>query len=161
MTSFDEHWTEAHIESLRAARTLEEAGHVGVTILERMRVTGREIIQICGPMTTGGLGTLPKNMERFALAIERARGQGLLVFDQIPFQQAIIRVTDHHDGGAYCTDILEVFYRRILGCGHVSRALFLPGWESSRGARWEWEFVRSCGIPAELYPEAWLSPCAA
>ena len=151
----DQYWTENDIERLRMAKTLEEAGDIGVMILERMHASGKEIVQVCGPMTTGGLGTLSENMERFAIAIEQARAHGLLVFNQIPFQEAIERLTSHLDE-EYCTDILDIFFRKILGCGYVSRALFLSDWESSRGARWEWDFVRSCGIPASPYPDTWL-----
>ncbi len=121
-----------------------------------MRHPEQEIVQICGPMTTGGLGSLEENMAQFSRAIEQAERQGLRVFNQIPFQGAIIRITDHHDGKEYCVDILEVFYRRIFECGHVSRTLFLPGWQESRGARWERSFVSELGIAAEEYPREWL-----
>lgn len=156
MDASNEFWTEEDAAHLRETTTLEEAGRIAIGVLERMRATGKEIVQVCGPMTTGGLGSLEANMERFRYAIARAKEEGLLIFDQTPFQEAIDTLTAHDGTNNYCDDILEVFFRGVLGSGHVSRALFLPDWESSRGACWEWEFVRSCGIPASPYPEAWL-----
>jgi hypothetical protein len=151
-----DHWSDEHRQRLGAVMSLEEAGLMATEMLAELRASGKEIVQICGPMTTGGLGNLEANMARFAEAIETARQNGLLVFNQIPFQEVIIRVTNHHNGGSYEMDILEVFYRTIFESGHVSRALFLPDWESSRGATWERDVVTRCGISVEEYPSEWL-----
>ena len=114
-------------------------------------------MQLCGPMTTGGLDSLPRNMERFARAIAFLEAHGVCVFNQTPFQEVIIRVTKHHEsGGSYCMDILEVFYRMIFESGYVDRTLFLPGWESSKGATWERKFVGACGIPVHDFSAKWL-----
>lgn len=151
-----EHWSDEHRARLITIGSLEEAGIMAVDLLSELAASGKEIVQICVPMTTGGLGNLQANMNRFALAVETARANGLHVFNQIPFQEVIIRVTDHHSGGGYDMNILEIFYRTIFESGHVSRALFLPDWESSRGARWERDCVAACGIKIEEYPAEWL-----
>lgn len=150
------HWTGEQRTRLDAVGSLAEAGDLAVEVLSRMKEREQAIIQVCGPMSTGGLGSLEKNMERFAHAIGALQDRGFLVFNQIPFQGAIVRLTDHHAGGEYCIDILEVFYRKIFECRHISRAMFLPGWESSTGARWEREFVAARGIPVDEFPERWL-----
>lgn len=150
------YWTPHQRERLDAVDSLDAAGVLAVEILEGMKAAEQPIIQVCGPMSTGGLGSLKENMARFARAVHFLQDRGFCVFNQIPFQSVIIRVTDHHDGGPYRMDILEVFYRKIFECGHVSAALFLPGWESSRGATWERQFVVACGIRARDFPRRWL-----
>jgi hypothetical protein len=154
MTSY---WSERETKALETVSSFEGAADLAVSILSRMNETGREIIQLCGPMSTGGLGNLAANMARFSFAIERAIENGLLVFNQIPFQQVIIRLCNFKDGQPhYNWEILEIFYRRVFESGHVHRALFLPGWESSTGAKWERDLVSRLGITAEDYPSEWL-----
>jgi hypothetical protein len=96
-------------------------------------------------------------MSHFHRAIDVAREKGLLVFDQTPFQEAMSRlVKANQNSKEYCLDILHVFYRGIFKSGLVSTLLFLPNWESSKGATWEWEEAGTLGIKRELYPIEWL-----
>jgi hypothetical protein len=108
-------------------------------------------------MTTGGKGNVELNMTYFHRAIDVAREKGLIVFDQTPFQEAMSRlVKTNHNSKEYCLDILHVFYRGIFKSGLVSTLLFLPDWESSKGATWEWEEAGTLGIKRKLYPTEWL-----
>ncbi len=153
----NEHWTEIEIQALAGVSTFEELAEVAVCIVGRMSATGKEVVQICGPMSTGGLGNLKDNMARFRLAIDRAAENGILVFDQIPFQNEIIRLCSFKEGqDKYDWEILEVFYKRIFESGYVHRALFLPGWEDSVGASWERELTTKLGLIVEDYPVEWL-----
>ncbi len=153
----NEHWTETEVEALKTADTFEEVAEIAITILSRMSKAGLEIVQICGPMSTGGLGNLADNMARFQLAIERAFANGLLVFDQLPFQEVIIRLSGFQEGRSnYNWDILEIFYKRIFESGYVRRTLFIPGWGGSTGASWERQMVTKLGLIVEEYPIEWL-----
>jgi hypothetical protein len=150
-------WTDEEYRRLNRARSYEETAKVALVVLSRMSETGREVVQICGPMSTGGLGNPRDNMARFQLAIHRAQARGLMVFDQLPFQPTIGRLCGFKEGnGKYDWEILEVFYKRIFESGHVHRTLFLPGWEGSVGARWERELVTRLGLIVEDYPASWL-----
>ena len=151
------YWTSEQRQRLDTVTSLAEAGELAVEVLTGMKRSEQAIVQVCGPMSTGGLGSLEGNMERFARAITVLEERDYLVFNQIPFQEAIVRLTYHHAGGAYRIDILEVFYRRIFECGLVNRTFFLPDWESSTGARWEREFAGAIGIPIENFPHEWLA----
>lgn len=153
------YWTEKEHRLLETVSTFEETAEVALTILARMSHPNREIAQICGPMSTGGLGNLRANMIRFQLAVDRALDNGLVVFDQIPFQQAIIRLCKlkKNNQTEYDWEILEIFYRQIFESGHVHRTLFLPGWQESIGARWERELVTKLGLIVEEYPTHWLA----
>lgn len=150
-------WTKTEIEALSKVSTLEELADIAVAVLGRMSATGQEIVELCGPISTGGLGNTQDNMARFQLAIERARENGLLVFDLVPFQAEIDRVCSREEGqSTYNWEILEIFFRRIFESGYIHRALFLPGWEGSTGARWEREFATKLGLIVEEHPEHWL-----
>ena len=152
------HWTEEEMVLLRNVETFEELANIAVSSLERMSREGHEIVQICGPMSTGGLGNFAGNMARFRLAIDRAVDHGLAVFDQLPFQQEIIRLCSFKENQEeYDWEILEIFYRGIFESGHVKRAFFLDGWQNSTGASWERRLVTSLGIPVENYPTEWLT----
>jgi hypothetical protein len=151
------HWTEEDLARLEEVTSFEEAAELAVSMLARISGTGKEIVQICGPMSTGGLGDLEQNMERFQLAIERAHERGLLVFNQIPFQKVIIRICSFEEGRpSYDWDILEIFYRRIFESGYVHRTLFIEGWDSSTGATWERNLVTKLSLVVEEYPMEWL-----
>lgn len=154
-------WTEEDKARLARVATLEEAADVALAVLERMNQHasqhGREIVQVCGPMSTGGLGNIAANMAHFERAVNVLKHRGLLVFDQMPFQDAIIRICKYKEGdGKYHVEILEVFYRRIFESGHVKRAYFLRDWESSRGATWERWICTELGIIVDEYPDEWL-----
>lgn len=115
-----------------------------------------DVHQVCGPISTGGLGTRELNNARFALAIERAQANGLLVFNQLPFQEALVRLSRYPEPG-YNELNLEEFYGPIFACGHVRRVLFLSDWQTSRGARWERERAAEHAITIDEYPEHWLA----
>lgn len=152
----NKYWKDEDVEMLSKVSTFEEIAEIAFTILARMRETGHPIVQVCGPISTGGLGDLRKNLERFHRAVKKADVMGLAVFDQVPFQVAIERIDPYTGTNGYCMDILEKFYRPIFESGHISKALFLPGWEGSKGATWEREVLTTLGIHIEEYPEEWL-----
>lgn len=150
------HWTREELAVLEAAATLREVAEIALGHLYRLQSYGRPIVQICGPMTTGGLGSLSANMRRFECAIAGAAGAGHLVFDQIPLQAAIIRITDHHNSTEYNVDILEVLYAPIFGSGCINTVFFIPGSETSRGATWERRKVMGLGIEVFECPLPWV-----
>lgn len=151
-----EHWTDIEREALKSASTLEEMAEIALSVLRRMKSNKHQVVQICGPMSTGGLGNLKLNMERFRLAVRKATDQGLIVFNQLPFQEAIIRITGYREGEEYYVAILEVLYRKIFESGYINRTFFLPGWQDSVGASWERKLLKKLGIPTEEYPIEWL-----
>ncbi|KND51005.1 MAG: hypothetical protein AB202_01180 [Parcubacteria bacterium C7867-007] len=155
-----DHWTEEHLARLDVHETFADAVTHGIEMLTELRKFGL-VNQICGPMTTGGLGTLEANMDLFAYAVKMARERSYVTFNQIPFQKVIIRITDHHRGGPYNMGILTNFYGPLFQSGLVQQLLFLPGWESSTGACKEREFAQEYGIPVMEYPEPWLRTRAA
>jgi hypothetical protein len=153
----DEYW-EVYKEDLEMASTMGYLAAVANSVLFRMKKSkGPRIVQICGPMTTGGLGSQEANMLRFKRAIVVAEHHGLAVFNQIYLEDAINRITGYKAGGEYFVDILEILYRKIFESGYVNKVLFLPDWQSSVGACWERELLMKLGISIEEYPAEWLA----
>lgn len=151
------HWTSEELASLDRVSNFHQLADVAIGVLSRMRSCTKEpIVQICGPMTTGGLGRLDWNMAFFEHALKVALKRGLVVFNQIPCQRAIGRIVKLYPVRAYCQEILDIFYRKVFESGHVGRTLFLPAWRSSHGASWERDLMTSLTIVAEDYPLKWL-----
>lgn len=145
------------LEALKAANTFDELADIALVFLARVRAAHQEVVQICGPMSTGGCGSFEGNMERFNRAVAVAVEKGVVVFNQVLFQEAMIRICAWKDGDPYPEGLLTIFYQRVLSSGHITKGLFLSDWESSRGARWEYDFLVSNNIPVEGYPLEWLS----
>jgi len=150
--------TESDRNALRLVDNFQDLAEIAIGVLERMKANGHEIVQICGPYSTGGLGSMELNGARFKKAREAAEAHGYVVFDQMPFEEAIKRIAKKYNlpDGHYCWDILHVFYRLIFESGHIIKFLFIPGWESSTGARWEREEALRLGIPCEDIPLEWI-----
>lgn len=92
--------------------------------------------QVCGPITSGGVGKIDGNLEIFRRAVESLITQGKNIFDQLPFEPHLFRVREskYHNGEL---QLLEEFYGPILGSKLVKALYFIRGWESSFGASWE------------------------
>ena len=130
----------------QAAKTFAALATVALRTLERMP---QPIGQVCGPISTGGKGSIKANLVTFAEAIEWLQGQGRNIFNQMPFEEHIFRIID----GGYNTQVnnqlLEEFYLPIFASNLVTTFYFIPGWESSHGATWEHEQIQKHGYAIE------------
>lgn len=151
-----EYMTESDHSALIKVDSFEELAEIGVSILSRIKADGHEIGEICGPLSTGGLGSPDLNRERFQRAIDAVRERGYIIFDQLPFEDAIRRIMKRYDPSEYCHDILDVFYATIFETGHITKFFFIPGWESSTGARWERKRALQHGIEIIDIPLDWF-----
>lgn len=144
---------------LETVQTFEEMADVALEILDTMSEEGKQIVEICGPISTGGLGDINLNLQRLERAIGVAIERGMYVFNQAPFENAIKRVSSNYQKNedGYCMEILEIFYRKIFESGHIKLALFLPDWQSSKGANWEMQTALRLGIETRDFPIEWLS----
>jgi hypothetical protein len=158
---FDEHWTEAEIAALNKARSFRELSETGVVIAERMKQAHNVVVMCIGPMTTGGLGDLSRNMDRFRRAIDFAKTKylstGSNVFNQAVFQQKMIELiaASLRPPQAYVQELLDEFYRPVFATRHIDGFLYFPDWDTSYGARWEVEVSREYGIHLFPYPPNW------
>lgn len=100
---------------------------------------------VCGPISTGGLGCIEANKQRFTDAIFHLQGLGHIIFNQMPFESGLARLNTH-TAFSYDLRILELFYRPIFESGRIKTKFFIPGWESSTGARWERRLAEELNI---------------
>lgn len=151
-------WTASEREAIKNIQSLEEAVKIACTVLDRMHQTGKPIVQICGPMTTGGAGSFRLNMRRFRKAITKAHEKSnYLVFDQMIFTQAFVHLFNRRgETKEYWIDLIDHFYGEIFRSGYFKGTLWLRDWESSTGARREHEIAQECNLFMEDYAEEWL-----
>lgn len=96
-------------------------------------------------MVLGPMFILRKPEENFALfekAHSELEGEGMTVFDQLPF-------VDYNLGYApfdYKTKF-EIFYKALIESGKIKACYLLPDWEKSEGTKSEIEFCRSANVP--------------
>lgn len=131
-------------ESILEARSFHDLLGVALPLAARLP---KPTIQLSGPVTTGGHGSVEKNVAVFRAATELLGRDGHTVFDIMVFHEAMVRLIDEQSRNTYCFELLEIFFAGIIGSGHISAVHFLPGWEQSTGSRWERDFCVKNGIP--------------
>lgn len=122
--------------------------------LNQLRDLGKVSI-VCGPITTGGRGSAEENVKAMKAVIKHLVERGFVVFDQFPFEGTLWTLKDEwvkNGGVGYCMPILEEFYKPLYASGFIIEAHFLPGWESSFGARWERDLLTDLKIQIVDFP---------
>ncbi len=117
--------------------------------LEELAAVPQPIVRICGPLTTGGFG-YAENALRLKKAEEILKSKGYTVFR---FGDAEESIKDKHYPHG---DVMEYFHKPILESGLIQEAFFLAGWEESKGATWERDFIEKTNIAIREFPEAWF-----
>lgn len=144
------HWRKEDFEILATTHTYKDMARVALRILER--IPG-PVVQVCGPLTTGGRGSLEENLKMFDQGVQLLVAQGKNVFDQRPFEEPMQRLKILLPKGEYAVEILDDFYLPVFESGLIHELHFLPGWQESRGARWEYEQAQRLGISIHHLPE--------
>ncbi|HEY4479014.1 MAG TPA: hypothetical protein VI981_01490 [Candidatus Paceibacterota bacterium] len=121
------------IAGIANVSSMNELRDIALSVLERLQPP---VAQVCGPITTGGRGTVVENMRFFSFAVKQLHESGIVVFDQMIFQTGMLKLRKV-GSSEYSQDILDVFYRGLFSSGHIRRLYFLPDWRSSIGATWE------------------------
>ena len=126
--------------------------------LAELRQKGLSFAIVCGPITTGGRDSVEENVRAIRLVIDHlTKYWEEQIFDQLPYEATLWTLKDEweaqecHTG--YCTPLLKEFYLPVYQSGLIHRAYFLPGWDSSIGARWEREQLTQLKIPIIDLPE--------
>lgn len=133
--------TPEHYARIKSANDHYELRVVAESIIALM---DDPIGMVCGPISTGGLGTIEANEQQFIAAINRLVVLGHNIFDQMVFEprmKDLIVETEEYDWR-----ILEHFYEPLFLSGRIRQKFFIPGWQSSTGATWEREQAKKLGI---------------
>lgn len=124
--------------AMQSVKTYAELGQIALKVLRKMREAIRPLPvgQVCGPITTGGLGSIEANLKNFGQWVRKLQSDGLAIFDQIPFEEHMFRIWEANDRNDDST-LLEDFYQPIFKSGLITTLYFIPGWAGSNGATWE------------------------
>ena len=157
MSKFPSQWTPVLEEVADEVATFEELADVACRVLALQAAFG-PVYQVCGPISTGGAGSVEKNREVFKFTVELLRQRGLNMFDQLPLERTMGRLAKSMQGNGYCMPILEVVYGSIFSSGHVRGGFFLPYWFTSFGNRWERRLLTTLNIEIFEVPRQFLLP---
>lgn len=138
------HWNAGDEQALDEAQSFEEMAAIALKVIHKIR---GHIHMVSGPISTGGVGTVPGNLFVFERIIEiLSKEEGYGIFSQIPFQKKMDNLCQlwqkMNPEHIQCIPILENFYKPIFTSGKVSVVHFIHGWESSFGSRWEHDFCK-------------------
>lgn len=134
-------------EQVRAEEALRLLAEREIQVLKSMK---QPVARLSGPLTTGSLG-YEKNMERFQRAETTLREKDINVYLLAPSEEEIYGKGYAHE------DVMDYFHKPLLDSGYFKTAYFLPGWELSKGASWEREYIAThTSIEIREFPEAWF-----
>ncbi len=128
------YWTGWDLERLRQAKNILDLRRIAFSVINRMP---QPVVQVCGPISTGGLGSIPENLAVFRRYIEAMQKEGRNVFDQMPFEPTMQRIRATRQDRVIERSILYDFYLPLFESGAVSELVFMPNWKESIGACWE------------------------
>ena len=131
------------INQMGMTQSYRELTPIGLRVLNR--IPG-DVVMVCGPISTGGAGSMTENMRVFHDAIERVVQMGEHVFTQLPFEGAMQNIKGKLLPESDGLSLLELFYRPLFESGMIKRLYFIPGWEGSFGATWEHTVALELGI---------------
>jgi hypothetical protein len=134
------YWTSEDFLELNQADTVASMYAIARRVIGRMP---RPIVEVCGPIASGGLGNPEANLELFNKTIQKLQDQALNVFDQMPFE---IPMQQLKKKLAHPSEILDGFYLPLFESKDISTLYFIPNWQSSIGSNWEHDLGKKLGI---------------
>lgn len=140
------YWDAEDVLALEQAKSMEQLCDIAFIILRKMP---QPIGQVCGPIGSGGAGSVAKNLEIFNDTVVVLQTEGKIIFDQMPFEDPIQEFKKFPPVSEDVFIILDKFYLPIFESGLIKKVYFMKGWESSNGAKWEHEQAQKLGIEIE------------
>ena len=137
------YWEKRDWEDLEKAKSMSDMRVIALRVIERMP---KPIVQVCGSIATGGLGSIEKNLDIFNKTIQKLQKKGLNVFDQMPFEAPMQKLKEEVSTKDVVDSIMNDFYLPIFNSGIISAFYFLPEWQGSHGANLEHELAQKIGI---------------
>ena len=143
---------------LAATKSFQDVGII--LLYEAMKfLDGAEIV--CGPISTGGFGNLKQNLAAFEGTILDLQAQGRPILNQMPYEDKIFELKsawlEVNPTSDYCWPTLWKIYFPTFAARLIKVAHFLPGSESSVGARWEKKWLAHFGAQINELPQSYAS----
>lgn len=155
-------WKEEQLHRMRTPRTFDGLGEVVVSIVREMAEDADgKLHQVCGPISSGGLGSMEDNLRVFQTSINVvSQRYQCHVFNQLPLQDKLVELylawRAEYPKEEYCWDILEKVYGPIFRSDCIEVGHFIPRWHTSTGTRWERETLQELDILMKEIPEEWI-----
>ena len=156
------YWSPKNIAALERAQSYYDLRLIAQDVMSRMHP---QLMLVSGPISTGGHNDIKKNLEEFHELIKHLeimlelKGIFFGVFDQTPFEDAIKTIREKRQKAGefihYDWRILHEFYGVLFGLGQITSMVFLPGWQESTGAKWEFEIARRRMMNRFILPNDW------
>ena len=137
---------------IEECKNYNEIGSVMLEHLKQLRVKNpdKKIVQVCGAWTTGGRGSVEENMKFLKQNILQLEDEGYIVFDQSPFEETMFKIKaqrkEQNLFKHYDWDLLYGCYIPVFSSAIFNHLIFLPGYESSIGAQWEYDMALKYNI---------------
>ncbi len=130
------YWNEEDWADLDKAEFIVDLFYIAERVLKRIP---NPVAQVCGPISTGGVGSLEANLNIFNQTIKNLQDKGLHIFDQMPFEEKMKEIKEKiiKSNQEYSQEIIHDFYEPLFSLGMIKTFYFIPGWESSTGANME------------------------
>ncbi|MBU4536579.1 DUF4406 domain-containing protein [Patescibacteria group bacterium] len=138
-----QHYTTRELQLLKEIERREDLLNIAWSILYRIP---QPVEIVCGPISTGGKGSVKANMNYLKEVIYELQKNGHNVFNQIPFEDPMQKMIKLFKTKGYPYWILNDFYLPVFKSGLIKKLNFIPGWQSSTGARWEHKQAQRIGI---------------
>jgi hypothetical protein len=138
-----QYWEKDDLNGLENVETIAETFAIAERVLNRMPDC---LGQVCGPMNNGGRGNLKDNMEVFRDMVHHLHDKGIILFDQLPFEDTFHRLTRGENPTQTYQQVIDDFYELLYHTGKVRTLYFIPGWKTSNGARWEYNRAKELGM---------------
>mgnify|MGYP001559097243 CR=1 FL=1 len=138
------YWTKEDWENLEKVSNFADMRVIAKRVLDRIP---RPVAGVCGPIAeTGGLHSIEANLKVFNNTIIQLQKNGLRIFDQMPFEDKMQELKAKMNREDFLKELDDDFYMPIFESGVVSTFYFIPGWETSNGAKFEHEKAKELGI---------------
>ncbi len=152
-------WKNEDYKSIYRAKNFNDVLQIGLKVAKQFSC-GLPLAQVCGPISTGGLGNVSDNLWHFHRTIQKLKKEKILVFDQMPVEpifEAFHKERIEKGETGYTTDILGKFYLPLFQSGLIKRFYFIYDWESSLGAQWEHEQAKRFDIQVHYLPKGYVT----
>lgn len=137
------YWKDFNNDNLYRATTIKEVFSVALDVLSRMP---EKMGQVCGPVTSGGIGSVEGNLENLNNQIRKLQEKGVVMFDQMPFEETFHRIIKDESLNQKYENILTDFYEPLFSLNRINTLYFVEGWKSSRGANWEHDKAKELSL---------------
>ncbi len=144
------YWTEHDWRRRDEAISYKELTDIAFSILYRMP---QPVGMVCGPISTGGAGSIEENMRILQAYVDILIEKGLNIFDQLPFEEPMLRILKNRNKESYDYNLLEEFHYPIFKSGLIRNLFFIPLWHTSIGTNWEYEHGQRFGMERLYMPE--------